>query len=109
MRTMLHMPARLLGVSTLVALLMAIAPLPAAQAVEPLGACCVQHGGCQNLPEIQCADINGDFIGFGTTCATAECSAQVGAPLLSIFGLIAAAGALGGFGMYRLLFRPRPA
>jgi hypothetical protein len=104
---MLDTVAPLLGRCTLIVFLAVIARVPTAHANLPLGACCVQHGGCQNLMETQCADIDGDFVGEGTSCASADCAAPVGAPLLSIFGLVAATGALGGFGVYRLLFRER--
>src|SRR4051812_26740929 len=102
MRTMLNMVGRLFcGFALVAVLLVGAARVPAAHATAPLGACCVHGGGCQDVIELQCASINGDFIGAGTSCATADCLAQVGAPLLSIFGLIVAAGGLGGLGVYR--------
>jgi len=108
MRMMLDAVFRLFGAAALMTVVVVGGgPLPAAHAVSPLGACCLQGRSCEDLTELQCDDSNGTFIGAGTSCATADCQAQVGAPLLSIFGLVAAAGALGGLGVYRLLFRPR--
>ena len=49
------------------------------------------------------------FIGDGTSCATIDCTAPVAAPVLSIVGTIAAAGALAAIGIGRLVTRRRRA
>jgi hypothetical protein len=98
---------RLLGTLALTVMTASFGPISTAHGAALLGACCERGGGCQELIEIQCEDIHGDFVGFGVSCASADCAAPVGAPLLSIFGLVAAAGALGGFGVHRLVFRER--
>jgi hypothetical protein len=90
-----------------IGLIVVVAPLTAVWAAAPLGACCLQNGSCADLVSFQCTDAGGDFIGDGTTCRTVRCDAPVAAPLLSIFGVVAACGALGGLGVYRLVFARR--
>ena len=90
-----------------IALVMILALLSVARAAAPLGACCLANGACVDLVAFQCDGQGGEFIGNGTSCATVRCDAPVAAPLLSIFGLVAAVGALGGLGVYRLLIGRR--
>jgi hypothetical protein len=56
-----------------------------------------------------CEQQNGDFIGNQTSCQAIDCAAPVAAPMLSIVGLVAALGALGGLGVYRLAIARRRA
>ena len=56
---------------------------------------------------MQCAGSGESFIGEGTSCATINCAAPVAAPVLSIFGMVAAAGALAALGIGRLFTRRR--
>ena len=78
---------------------------PEVRANLPLGACCLANGVCEDLMVTQCEGLGGDFIGEDTSCSTIDCAAPVVAPMLSIFGLVAIVGALGGLGAYRLLLR----
>jgi hypothetical protein len=75
-----------------------------ASANLPLGACCLADG-CIDVQVLQCDADGGDFLGEGTACADVECGRSVAAPMLSIAGLIAALGALGGLGAWRLVRR----
>ena len=80
--------------------------VPAAQATVSVGACCLANGQCQSVTQFDCDALNGDFIGVDTSCVMIECpSLTVGAPVLSIVGLVAGLGALVGLGLYRLLPR----
>lgn len=88
-----------------VLLLTLIAAQPAALAVAPTGACCLPDGSCQDLIAPQCDDLNAQFIGEETSCMQIDCSRPVAAPVLSIFGLIAILGALGGLGVRSLMSR----
>ena len=74
-------------------------------AAEVTGACCFPNGSCQDLLESVCDGQSGEFIGFETSCATIDCAAPVGAPMLSILGLVSAVGALGALGLWRLVKR----
>lgn len=79
---------------------------PAARAAAPVGACCLPNGQCLSEIEFVCDGQGGDFIGPDTSCVMIECPvAAVSAPLLSLFGVVAAVGALGGLGVYRLMLR----
>ena len=78
-----------------------------ARAVAPTGACCLPAGTCQDILEFTCDGEGGEFLGGGTTCANVDCRAPTAAPLLSFFGLIAVLGALGGLGIYRLVYQRR--
>jgi hypothetical protein len=78
-----------------------------ALAFEPTGACCLAAGGCDDLLGMMCEDQGGTFLGDGTSCRSIACDAPLAVPMLSIVGLVAAVGGLGGFGLYRLLFRPQ--
>ncbi len=100
--------AKWMCAAALAALLLGV-PVRSAFAVTPSGACCFATGACQDLLETQCETQNGDFIGGGTTCQAIDCSAPVAAPMLSIAGLVAALGALGGLGVYRLTIGRRRA
>ncbi|MGH7786903.1 MAG: hypothetical protein ACRERC_08560 [Candidatus Binatia bacterium] len=80
----------------------------AARAAAPVGACCLANGECLSEVEIVCERQGGNFIGPDTSCVMIECpTGSVQVPLLSLFGIVAAAGALGGLGMFRLLMRRR--
>src|SRR5512146_1472075 len=92
---------------SVIALVVGVAPLAPVWAAAPLGACCLENGGCADLISFQCLEQGGSFIGDGTACATVNCAASVAAPLLSIAGVVAAIGALGGLGVYRLLIGRR--
>ena len=83
--------------------------LPVALAVAPLGACCLSNGACVDELAFVCEGQGGSFIGAGTSCSTIDCTAPVAAPMLSIFGVVAAVGALAGLGVYRLIFPRRRA
>jgi hypothetical protein len=76
----------------------------------PVGACCLANGQCQSLNQFDCDAANGDFIGPDTSCVMIECPppAAVGAPVLSILGLVAAVGALVGLALYRFALRRTP-
>jgi len=100
--------ANWVGAAALAAVLIVV-PVPRAFAVAPLGACCFATRACQDLLAFQCAAQNGDFIGDGTSCQAIDCAAPVAAPMLSIAGLVAALGALGGLGIYRLTIGRRRA
>lgn len=92
-------------------ILMAALMLPvlssAALAGAPVGACCLVGGGCDDLMSFTCEDQGGTFLGDGTSCSETACDRSLAAPLLSVFGLVAAVGSLVGLGLYRLLFRRR--
>jgi hypothetical protein len=92
----------LVTIPTIGALLLGLLLAAPALANLPTGACCFADGACADLMVTQCAAQNGEFIGEGTSCQTTDCAAPVAAPLLSIAGLVAALGALGGLGVYRL-------
>lgn len=81
---------------------------PPARATVSVGACCLANGQCLSVTQFDCDAQNGDFIGPDTSCLMIDCpSSAVGAPVLSILGLVAAIGALIGLGLYRLLPRRR--
>ena len=90
--------AKILLVTPLVLMLV----VTAARAVAPTGACCVAPSQCEDLIEFQCENVDGDFIGTGTSCADIDCT-PVAAPLLSMFGLVATIGMLITFGAYRIM------
>ncbi len=72
----------------------------------PVGACCLANGQCVSVNEFDCDGQGGNFIGSSTSCVMIECpTLSVGAPVLSIFGLVAAVGALGALALYRLVIR----
>ncbi|MFN8642581.1 MAG: hypothetical protein U0802_13375 [Candidatus Binatia bacterium] len=99
----MHNPmTRLTAVAAAAVLFLLLASAPAALANLPLGACCLANRTCQDLMVTQCDDQGGDFIGEGTSCAQIDCGAPVAVPLLSLSGLVAAAGALTALGLYRL-------
>ena len=80
--------------------------LAAHATAAPMGACCLANGQCLSLVAFDCDAQGGDFIGPDTSCVMIECpTATVGAPLLSLFGVVAAVGALAGLGVYRLVIR----
>src|SRR6476659_7130247 len=93
--------------AALTALVIAGPAVPVALANDPLGACCFANGSCENLQAVQCVGPGESFIGEGTSCATINCAAPATAPVLSIFGLVAAAGALAALGIGRLFTRRR--
>jgi hypothetical protein len=101
------MHRRLAIVSLFSALLFTPVLAGVALAFEVTGACCLASGGCNNLIGDTCESQAGTYIGDGTSCSDIECSTPLAAPMLSIFGLVSAVGMLGGFGLYRLLFRSR--
>jgi hypothetical protein len=78
-----------------------------AMAFSPEGACCGTEGSCTDTTQFTCEAEGGSFIGEGTECATVNCGARIGAPVLSIFGIVAMIGALGGWGVFRLFQRRR--
>lgn len=99
MRTHLRRAMRLLAV-------VAVLLLGAARAdgTVSVGACCLVGGQCQSLTEFDCSEQGGSFAGADTSCAMIECRAPaVGAPALSLLGLVAALGALAALALYRLL------
>ena len=73
------------------------------------GACCSPNGSCQDVISLECDGSGESFIGDGTSCATIDCAAPVAAPVLSIVGTFAAAGALAAVGIGRLVTRRRRA
>lgn len=78
----------------------------AAHATVSLGACCLPAGQCQSLTQFDCELQSGEFFGLDSSCTMVNCATEpVGAPLLSVFGAVAALGALAGLGAYRLLPR----
>lgn len=68
----------------------------------PLGACCFANGSCEDLQAGQCSGQGQTFIGEGTSCASVDCAAPLAAPALSIFGAVAALGALTALSLWRL-------
>jgi hypothetical protein len=94
---------------TILLAVLTLTPVLASVAIaEPAtGACCLVGGGCEDLPSFTCESQGGSFIGNDTSCNEIACETSLSVPLLSIFGLVSAAGMLGGFGLYRLLFRSR--
>jgi len=78
-----------------------------ALALAPVGACCFANGSCQDLIDSACSTQGGSFIGFGTLCATVDCAAPLAAPMLSVFGIVAAVGALAALGVGALFRRRR--
>ncbi len=94
---------------TLCALLLGLLLATPALANLPTGACCFATGACLDLMVTQCDSQDGEFIGEGTSCQAIDCAAPVAAPMLSIAGLMAALGALGGLGVYRLTIGRRRA
>lgn len=102
--------SRCMGMMLGVVALLAIAGAGRAGAVAPSGACCTPSGGCQSVaPDICERDLSGIYVGDGVLCENIQCDARVAAPLLSIFGIVATVGALGGLGVFRLLRRKRDA
>jgi hypothetical protein len=99
--------SRWMGAVGLAAMTIALST-PAVFAVAPEGACCIAGGGCEDVTLMQCDTLDGSYIGDGTACQEIDCGAPVAAPMLSIAGLIAALGALGGLGVYRLTIGRRP-
>lgn len=95
--------ARRCGVAAVFALAIVGSAATTARANDPLGACCFANGTCQDLQAVQCVGPGETFIGEGTSCSTIDCAAPVAAPVLSIFGMIAAAGALAALGARRLI------
>jgi hypothetical protein len=80
--------------------------LAANATASPVGACCLPSGQCLSVNQFDCDGQGGDFIGVDTSCVMIECSTvRLGVPLLSIFGVVAAVGALAGLGVYRLVLR----
>ncbi|MGH7786904.1 MAG: hypothetical protein ACRERC_08565 [Candidatus Binatia bacterium] len=72
-----------------------------------VGACCLPNGQCLSVVAFDCEAQGGDFSGPDTSCVMIECpTASLPAPLLSLFGVVAAIGALAGLGVYRLVVRP---
>lgn len=90
------------------ALLAAPLAVSSARANLPLGACFFANGSCQDLDSLACEALGETFIGEGTSCSTIDCSAPLAVPMLSIFGLVAAIGALAALGARRLLMRRHP-
>lgn len=72
-------------------------------AAAPVGACCAPSGTCSETTAIQCEDVSGTYIGDDTSCLMIECERPLAAPALSIFGAVAAIGALAALGMRRLM------
>jgi hypothetical protein len=81
--------------------------LSAARATtSPVGACCLANGQCLSVNEFDCEGQGGNFIGSSTSCVMIDCpTVSVGAPVLSIFGLVASVGALAALALYRLVLR----
>jgi hypothetical protein len=72
----------------------------------PVGACCLASGRCVSVNEFDCDGQGGNFIGSSTSCLMIDCpTLAIGAPVLSILGLVAAVGALAGLALYRLVIR----
>lgn len=94
-----------MGIGALLVALLALTP--AVLANLPLGACCFPNGACQDVQSTQCDGLNGEFIGEGTSCREIDCNGALAAPVLSIVGLVAMLGALGGLGVYCLAIRRR--
>jgi hypothetical protein len=103
---MRHQMTRFTAIGAVAALCVLLSGAPAL-AAAPLGACCFPNGTCRDLISVQCDDANAEFIGAGTSCQQIDCAAPVGAPVLSITGLVAALGALAALGLYRLGSRRR--
>lgn len=75
----------------------------AVHAAAPVGACCAPSGSCSETTVFQCEDVGGTYIGDDTSCLMIECERPLAAPALSIFGAVAAVGALAALGMRRLM------
>src|SRR4051812_2985472 len=103
---MRHQMTRFTMIGAVAALCVSLSGAPVL-ANLPLGACCFPNGSCQDLMVTQCDEANAEFIGEGTSCQQIDCAAPVGAPVLSITGLVAALGALAALGLYRLGSRRR--
>jgi hypothetical protein len=98
-----------LGATFATAAVLVVAPLGSiALANDPTGACCLASGSCEELQAGQCAGEGGTFIGEDTSCLMIECAAPLAAPALSIFGIVAAVGALTALGIRRLIVGRRP-
>lgn len=95
------------GVALVVALIGTLIFTGVALGEAATGACCQPSGACEDLLGSTCESTGGTFIGEGTSCSEISCDASFAAPLLSIVGLVAAVGLLGGVGLYRLVFRSR--
>jgi hypothetical protein len=92
----------LLGVN----LLVGPAAVAAYATTSPVGACCLANGQCLSVNEFDCEGQGGNFIGSSTSCVMIDCpTLSVGAPVLSIFGMVAAVGALAALALYRLVLR----
>lgn len=78
-----------------------------AHALAPLGACCMADGSCTDVTAGECGGPGQTFVGDGTSCATVDCAAPLAAPAASIFGIVAATGALVALGAGRLVSRRR--
>jgi len=71
-----------------------------------VGACCLANGQCVSVNQFDCDAQSGDFIGPSTSCLMIDCpTLSVQAPVLSIFGLVMAVGALLGLALYRQMRR----
>jgi len=78
----------------------------AANATASVGACCFQSGACENVSEFDCSEADGSFAGDGTSCGVIQCRGPaVGAPAMSLLGLVGALGALAGLAVHRLVLR----
>jgi hypothetical protein len=75
----------------------------AVHAAAPDGACCAPNGSCTETTVFQCEDVGGTYIGDDTSCLMIECERPLAAPALSIFGAVAAVGALAALGVRRLM------
>jgi hypothetical protein len=93
----------------LAALVIAGPAVQVARAAAPTGACCSPNGSCQEVIAQQCAGPGESFIGTGRPAPSIDCAAPVAAPVLSIVGTFAAAGALAAVGIGRLVTRRRRA
>jgi hypothetical protein len=94
-----------IGGAALVAALVLGSPL-AANATASVGACCFQSGACEDVSEFDCSEADGSFAGDGTSCGVIQCRGPaVGAPAMSLLGLVGALGALAGLAVHRLVLR----
>jgi len=98
----MHAGRRLIGCAAALAVALVLTAGSPAFANLPLGACCFANGTCQDLQAPQCAGAGQTFIGEGTSCDVVDCAAPLAAPALSIFGAVAALGALTALGLWRL-------